>query len=68
MNINCSACKYFEQLKQVGGCIDEGQCIRFPPTIHPINKPYIPGNSFSVYPLVEGGNIACGEFKAKVIK
>ena len=62
MNINCGSCRYFELLKHVGGCIKEGQCIRFPPTIHPINN-YVPGEHFSMYQLVDGNNIACGEFR-----
>jgi hypothetical protein len=58
----CGDCKHYWDLKKVG-CFREGQCTRFPPSVHPKTK-YKPGQYFSYYPLVENIKEVCGEFQA----
>lgn len=60
--IGCGDCKFFFGLKGVWGIGVEGECTRFPPSVHPAKK-YRHGKSFSTYPLVASNHETCGEFK-----
>lgn len=68
--LKCEDCKYFYPLKKVS-CFIEGQCTRYPPSVHPKGK-YKSGQYFSYYPLVESIKEACGEYrklkKQKIVK
>jgi hypothetical protein len=57
----CGQCRFYWDFKKVGN-FREGQCTRYPPSVHPQGK-YRVGQSFSHYPLVESIKEACGEFK-----
>jgi hypothetical protein len=63
--LKCEDCHYYFDFKKVS-CFREGQCTRFPPSVHPDPKlPYKNGERFSHYPMVESIKETCGEFKRK---